>query len=181
MPIELVLPSSHLILCHPLLLLLSIFSSIINWSEVTQSCPTLCNPTDCSLPGSSVHGIFQAKTLEWVAISFSRRSSWLRDWTRVSRIVGRRLYHLSHQGSLSASWRKGNRQALLRKVRERRNARRLNCFRSCHSPDFHGSSSHFRVLEHDSSHGLCKKKNKKNFLSDFIIAPNLDTAHLDRS
>ena len=38
---------------------------------VTQSCPILCNPMDCSLPGSSVHGIFQARILEWVAISFS--------------------------------------------------------------------------------------------------------------
>ena len=43
-------------------------------SEIAQSCPTLCNPMDCSLPGSSVHGIFQARILEWVAISFSRRS-----------------------------------------------------------------------------------------------------------
>ena len=42
-------------------------------SEVTQSCPTLCDPTDCNLPGSSVHGIFQAQILEWVAISFSKR------------------------------------------------------------------------------------------------------------
>ena len=41
------------------------------------------------LPGSSVHGIFQARILEWVAISFSRRSSWPRDWTWVSRIIGR--------------------------------------------------------------------------------------------
>ena len=38
------------------------------WSEVAQSCPTLCYPMDCSLPGSSVHGIFQARVLEWVAI-----------------------------------------------------------------------------------------------------------------
>ena len=36
------------------------------WSEVTQSCPTLCDPMDCSLPGSSIHGIFQARVLEWV-------------------------------------------------------------------------------------------------------------------
>ena len=43
----------------------------------------------CSLPGSSIHGIFQARVLEWAAISFSRRSSWPRDWTQVSRIVGR--------------------------------------------------------------------------------------------
>ena len=41
----------------------------------TQSCPTLFNPVDCSLPGSSVHGILQARILEWVAVSFSRGSS----------------------------------------------------------------------------------------------------------
>jgi len=40
-----------------------------------QSCPTLCTPMDCSLPGSSIHGIFQARVLEWVAIAFSGRSS----------------------------------------------------------------------------------------------------------
>ena len=61
------------------------------WSEVAQLCLTLCNPMDCSLPGSSIHGIFQARILEWVAISFSRRSSWPRDWTQVSRIIGRRF------------------------------------------------------------------------------------------
>ena len=60
-------------------------------SEVTQSCPTLCDPMDCSLPGSSVHGIFQAIALEWIAISFSRGSSQPRDWTRVSRILDRRF------------------------------------------------------------------------------------------
>ena len=48
-----------------------------------QLCPTLCDPTDCNLPGSSVHEIFQVKILEWVAISFSRGSSPPRDWTRV--------------------------------------------------------------------------------------------------
>ena len=58
-------------------------------SEVAQSCPTLCDPMDCNLPGSSIHGIFQARTLEWVAISFSRRSSQPKDWTLVSCIVGR--------------------------------------------------------------------------------------------
>ena len=44
-------------------------------SEVTQLCSTLCNPMDCSLPGSSIYGILQARVLEWVAISFSRGSS----------------------------------------------------------------------------------------------------------
>ena len=57
--------------------------------EVVQSCPTLHDPTDCSLPGPSVHGIFQARVLEWVAISFSRRSSRPRDRTWVSHIVDR--------------------------------------------------------------------------------------------
>ena len=61
--------------------------------KVTQSCPTLCNPVDCSLPGSSVHGILQARVLEWVAISFSRGSSRPRDRTQVSHI-GSRCFNL---------------------------------------------------------------------------------------
>ena len=48
-------------------------------SDVTQSCPTLCDPMDCTLPRSSVHGIFQARVLECFAISFSRGSSGPRD------------------------------------------------------------------------------------------------------
>src|SRR5574342_240891 len=51
---------------------------------VTQSCPTLCDPMGCSPPGSSVHGILQARILEWVAIPFSRGSSSPRDQTQVS-------------------------------------------------------------------------------------------------
>ena len=57
----------------------------------TQLCLTLCNTMDWSPPGSSVHGILQSRILEWVAISFSRGSSWPRDWTQVSRIAGRFL------------------------------------------------------------------------------------------
>ena len=52
-----------------------------------QSCPILCNPMDCSLPGSSVHGISQARILEWVAISYCRGSSWPRVWTQVSTLL----------------------------------------------------------------------------------------------
>ena len=58
------------------------------YAKLLQSCLTLCNSMDCSLPGSSAHGILQAKTLEWVAISFSRGFSWPRVWTRVSCIAG---------------------------------------------------------------------------------------------
>ena len=50
--------------------------------EVTQSCPTLCDPMDCSPPGSSVHEVLQARILEWVAISFFRGSSQPRERTR---------------------------------------------------------------------------------------------------
>ena len=58
-------------------------------SEAARSCPTLCDPMDCSLPGSPVHGIFQARVLEWVAISSSKVSSRPRDRTQVSCIAGR--------------------------------------------------------------------------------------------
>ena len=58
-------------------------------SVVAQSCLTLCDPVDCSPPGFSVHGILQARILEWVAISFSRGSSWARDRSWVSHITGR--------------------------------------------------------------------------------------------
>ena len=56
---------------------------------VTQSCPSLCHPVDCRLPGSSVHGIFQTRILEWVAIPFYRGSSRPRDPTSVSSIAER--------------------------------------------------------------------------------------------
>ena len=84
-----------------------LFAGLINLesaSEVAQLCPTLCDPMDCSLPGSSIHGIFQARVLAWVAISFSRVSPRTRDQTRShalqadtlpSEPPGKPLYHLS--------------------------------------------------------------------------------------
>ena len=56
---------------------------------VVQLCLTLCEPIDCSPPGSSVHGILQAEILEWVAIPFSRESSQPRDQTWIFCIAGR--------------------------------------------------------------------------------------------
>ena len=64
-----------------------------------QSCLTLCDPMDCSSPGSSVHGILQARILEWIVISSSRGSSQSWDWTPFSYVscIGRRvLYHQHH-------------------------------------------------------------------------------------
>ena len=74
MPTESVMPSNHLVL-SPLLLPPSIFPGMSVCVLVAQSCPTLCDPMDCSLPGSFVHGILQARVLEWAAISFSRSAS----------------------------------------------------------------------------------------------------------
>ena len=61
--------------------------------SVAQSCPTLCNPMNCSQTDSLVQGIFQARTLEWVAISYSKGSSWPRDQTWVSFVscIGRQI------------------------------------------------------------------------------------------
>ena len=57
------------------------------YAKSLQSCPTLCNPVNCSPPGSSVHGIFQPRMLEWVAMPFSTGSSQPRDRTQVSMSV----------------------------------------------------------------------------------------------
>ena len=63
-------------------------------SEVAQSCPTLSDPMDCSLAGSSVHGIFQARVVEWVAIAFSKTGI---DWSKLEYTSSdrNRLDHLS--------------------------------------------------------------------------------------
>ena len=66
--------------CHFLLRCMKVKSE----SEVTQSCPTLSDPMDCSLPGSSVHGIFQARAMEWGAIAFSSEEN---GWTRIQLIL----------------------------------------------------------------------------------------------
>ena len=81
-------------------MILSIWLLILPWaySRYTDACMcakllhlcwTLRDAMDCSLPDSSVHGILQARIVEWVAIPFSRRSSWLRDQTQVSCFAGR--------------------------------------------------------------------------------------------
>ena len=68
-------------------------------SEVAQLSTTLCDPMNCSLPGSSVHGIFQVGILEGVAISFSRISSLTKGLNLGLLHCRQTLYHLSHQGN----------------------------------------------------------------------------------
>ena len=71
---------------------------------VTQSCLTLCNPMDCSPPGSSVHGILQAGILEWVAISSSRGSSQPRDQTQTFCTADKCFTIWATRGCLSKQW-----------------------------------------------------------------------------
>ena len=89
-----------------------------------QLCPALCNSMDCSPPGSYVHGIFQERILEWVAISYSKRSSWSRDQIHVSCIscIGRWiLYHYATWHYIfmeDCSWlKKNNKQTTVYKLR----------------------------------------------------------------
>ena len=70
----------------------ALYKHSVQFSLVAQLCLTLCDPMDCSPPGSSVHGISQARTLEWVVISFSRGSSQLRYRTLISHIAGGFFY-----------------------------------------------------------------------------------------
>ena len=70
-----------------------LWSKCVLWAQSLQSYLTLWDPMDCSPPGSSVHGILQARALEWVAMPSSRGSSQLRDWTHVSCIGRQALYH----------------------------------------------------------------------------------------
>ena len=72
------------------------------------SCPTICNPIDSSLPGSSVHRIFQARIPEWDAISYSRGSSQARDWTCISCVSWIGRWILFHWGTWEARCRVWN-------------------------------------------------------------------------
>ena len=83
---------------------ISSYDGLKSESEVAQSCPTLYNPMDCSLSGSSVHGIFQARVLECIAISFSRGSSRSKNWTWVSRIAGRCFTVWATREALVMGW-----------------------------------------------------------------------------
>ena len=93
--------------CHVLLQYMKVKSE----SEAAQLCPTLSNPMDCSLPGSSIHGIFQARVLEWGAIAFSAllQGMFLTQGSNLGLLHCRQtVYHLSHEGSLSSISRRSS-------------------------------------------------------------------------
>ena len=79
--------------CHFLLQCIKVKSE----SEVAQSCPTLSDPMDCSLPGSSIHGIFQARVLEWGAIAFSNSLEDAKDRGIWQRTIGTKEWDMTWQ------------------------------------------------------------------------------------
>ena len=91
--------------CHFLLQCMKVKSQ----SEVAQSCPTLSNPMDCSLPVSSIHGIFQARVLEWGAIAFSVTRSTNRQLTKETVITGlQKIYGFFYGKAVHKDYRKIN-------------------------------------------------------------------------
>ena len=72
---------------------------------LAQSCPNLCDSMDCSTPGTSFYEISQARILAWVAISFSRESSWPRGWTHISCTGGQILHHWATWEALKIRWK----------------------------------------------------------------------------
>ena len=108
--------------CVSLCCIMKWISCVLVW--VAQSCPTLCDCMDCSPPGSSVHGFLRARILEWVAIPFSRGSSWPGDQTQVFFTAGKfftvwttRSYmgyslSLKGRGTYIAAWHGYNQKAL---------------------------------------------------------------------
>ena len=88
---------------HPIFCL-SWMNVVVLGTQSPSHVQLFCDPMDCSLPGSSVHGISQARILEWVTISSSRGSSWPRDGTQVSCIGRRILYHWATREPLVQDW-----------------------------------------------------------------------------
>ena len=89
--------------CHFLLQCMKVKSE----SEVTQSCPTLSNPIDCGLPGSSIHGIFQARVLEWGAIAFSKMSILPKAISRLNAVtveIEKCTYNITTTYNRSTCW-----------------------------------------------------------------------------
>ena len=84
-------------------LLRKVGAELVTCGQVCVLSLTLCDPMDCSPPGTSARGIFQARILEWVAVSYSRESSQPRDWTHVSCIGTQILYHYTTWDALSWS------------------------------------------------------------------------------
>ena len=145
-------------------------------SEATQSRLTLCNPMDCSLPHSSIHGILQARVLEWGAISFSRGYSRPRDRTQVSHIVGRRFYHLRADLSEAKSYQDVDENLL---TRERNPHQRQSVGRweaGTHPPAGHQPSP-----ASPSNSSFCSRSTDKLGLSHFPISPVFLTTSLGRA
>ena len=123
-----------------------------------------CDPIDCNLPGSCVHGIFQARILEWVAISFSRGSSQPRNWTQVFCIAGRFFTYWATREEITKWWAPN--QKLLYKPEP-----------SCNNFEWK-KKSHFSVLLHLTSTAFvmqCSLYLRESFL--FLLIQLLPDKH----
>jgi len=94
--------SLYLLIIFNLVVILFLVLSPCVCAKLLQPCPTLCDPMDCSSTGSSVHGLFQARILEWFAMPSSRGSSWPRDRTHISCL----LHWQAGFFTTSATWEK---------------------------------------------------------------------------
>ena len=113
---------------------------------ISQSCLILCDPTDSSPPGSSIHGILQARIVEWVAFSFSRGSSQPRDWTQVCHIAGSFLTVWASRGT--------------QMIKHNSNIR---CYQKAYDLEFNGSSPHTHHIlkDGDEWHNMLFPPKKK--------------------
>ena len=119
----------------------------------TQSCPTLGDPMDCSPQVSSVHGILQARMLEWIAFSFSRGSSWPRDWTHVSYSLYWQADSLPAEPLGEAMWKS------------------LSCLTLCNPMDYTGHGIlQARILEWVAYPFASKSSWSRNWTRVFCIA-----------
>ena len=140
---------------------------VIRGGLVTQSCPTLCNPLDCSPPGFPVHGISQARILEWVAISSSRGSFWPRDQTHVSYIAGR--FFTAEPSEISFIYNKHTHIYLHTQSGGRRDACVPDTSCVCLS------IAHFFLVCRSRNHTLCGRVKKSSFSSLHMFAVRIMT------
>ena len=121
----------------------------ISESEVAQSCPTLCNHMDCSLPGSSIYGIFQARILEWIAISFSRGSSQPRDRTPYCRQTDALPSELPGKPP-GRSWESGRGMGIKRPLQRAQRSQRLVCWGLAQSTGAWRLAGHLPLCQEDT-------------------------------
>ena len=149
--------------------------------SVAKSCPTLCDPMDCSPPGSSVHGIYQARILEWVAISSPKGSPQPRDWTSpmAPTLAGGFFYHWAtweapllnwHQVSLPWPKSKPDKNFYVIKINVQKCFVEMSCYRTefCSSPWVYPHSQFFSRRLVETSGKVIPESAEFSYLGHFV-------------